>query len=151
MKVDIDALATWILEKANKQHGVPLNDSHVRFAVTAAVTDAVRQEGDELHVTCKIGDVTIDERMSRTAAENLFAPAPPHVDPPPRKHEPARAPPRDNKESEPDPRIFGINPNLFVICVMLVVSLLILAVTVAELHHEHGAEERKDEKHEMHR
>lgn len=135
MKVDVDALATWVLEKAHEQHGISLVDAHVRFAVVAAVKDAVRSDGDELHVTCKIGEVTLDERMSRTAAENLFAP-------PPRPHE-DDGPELSTTESTTKAPPWMLP--LFVVLVAATVSFIVWFNT------RHTSEEHHNDKREMHR
>jgi len=101
--IDSSAFAEWIVAKAEAHHGAPMNDRNMR-AAQEAVERAIRGSAEEIVVTCTLdganGPVTVEERLTRMAVENLFAKvhvsakkAPPHDE----RARPARAR-RDEEE-----------------------------------------------------
>lgn len=156
--IDVGTFSEWILAKARKEHGVASERDNVRD-VRAAVEAAIRDGKDEVHVTCTLrgetGPVRIDERFTRTAAENLFA----------RTHVPAErstARPEPEREEEPPPESDGsrerreraasdasVQRTAYVITALIFLVVLVIAgfaiVAREHEHHETHREKRETE------
>lgn len=148
--IDVDAFAEWVLSKAARAHGAREDAPNVDV-VRNAVARAIAAGVDEVHVACTLqgpnGAIAVDERFSRTAAENLFAPAPHHYEPPKIIAERVAETEKDTeKETKREvPKIGGVDRETFIIAVVIVVGILLtMSVLTLMRAHEHGEHEQDE-------
>ncbi len=165
-KIDVEELAAWVAAMVHKKRGFAVTDVEEERRLRAAVIAAVESDAPEIVVALTLngpsGPVAIEERLTRTAAENLFAPPPPgHADDRKRFREDQRE--RDAEESRrrvrkppkpsrPAPEIEKTGSEFPYIAKIVIVAIVlaVAAVVYFASRDEHHDEDDKTRKHEMH-
>jgi hypothetical protein len=165
--IDVDELAAWVAAMVHKKHGFAVTEVEEERRLRAAVIAAIESGAPEIVVALTLngpsGPVAVEERLTRTAAENLFAPPPPgHADDRKRLREDQRD--RDADEARrrahreaPKPRPTPEVENAaverpYIGRIVIVVIMLAVAAVVyfASRHERSDDEDDKTRKHEMH-
>ncbi len=154
-RIDTNELAAWVAAMVTRKHGFALDagdEARVREVVNAAADGATEEIVIAVTVTGPSGPVAIEERMTRTAAENLFAPAPNHERRDDFRVGPVkRAAPTAREASPPDSAGAGdlraIRFYLGLIAVLIAAAIVAGVVLSTSHHHDEHEHEQKREAH----
>ena len=160
--IDAGSFTEWILAKAEKEHGVVSSDAKNIEQVRGIVEMALLMDEEEVHVECTLagrsGPVQIEERLTRSALEVLFAQVhvPAHRSTVREKVAQSEAqlvePPPDSWSARQKARDARIARNVFIVVGLVFAGIIGSCITWA-IEHDHHRNEPHDshDKREMHR